>query len=108
MQNLLGKLRHVDVRDAWKNEATGFTPWLALAPNLQLLGETIGLQLELEAVERNVGPFRADILCKEVGCGTIAENGVTILAGETWQVEITGVDFSGRPIVQCANWYGKG
>ena len=44
--------------------------------------------------------------------GTIAENGVTILAGDIWQVEITGadlaaVDFGGRPIVQCANWYGK-
>ncbi len=67
MQTPLGTLSRVDVRDAWQNEATDFTPWLALAPNLQLLGETIGLQLELEAVERNVGPFRADILCKEVG-----------------------------------------
>ncbi len=39
-------------------------------------------------------------------------NGVTLLPGETWEVEIlgadlSGVDFSGRPIVQCANWYGK-
>lgn len=67
MQTPLGTLCRVDVRDAWQSEATDFTPWLALAPNLQLLGETIGLQLELEAVERNVGPFRADILCKEVG-----------------------------------------
>lgn len=43
--------------------------------------------------------------------GTIGENGVTILAGNTWEVEISGadlsdVDFGGRPIVQCANWYG--
>lgn len=63
----LGRLTKAEVRDAWQNEANDFTPWLALAPNLQLLGETIGLELELEAVERNVGPFRADILCKEVG-----------------------------------------
>ena len=43
--------------------------------------------------------------------GSIAENGVTLLPGETWEVEITGadlsgVDFGGRPIVHCANWYG--
>ena len=30
-----------------------------------LLGEATGLDLELEAQEKNVGPFRADILCKE-------------------------------------------
>ena len=43
--------------------------------------------------------------------GVAAVNGVTLLPGETWEVEITGadlsqVDFGGRPIVQCANWYG--
>ncbi len=32
--------------------------------NLELLGETIGIELELEAQEKDVGPFRADILCK--------------------------------------------
>jgi hypothetical protein len=31
------------------------------------LGETLGLDLELEAQERPVGPFRADILCKDIG-----------------------------------------
>lgn len=30
-----------------------------------MLGETIGIELEVEAQERNVGPFRADILCKD-------------------------------------------
>ena len=67
MQIPLGTLKRVDVRDAWQNEATDFTPWLAEAANLSLLGQTIGLELELEAVERNVGPFRADILCREIG-----------------------------------------
>jgi hypothetical protein len=33
---------------------------------LRLLGETIGIELELEAIEKDVGPFRADILCKNV------------------------------------------
>ena len=66
-QPQLGTLKKVDVRKAWQGEASHFTPWLALEPNLELLGNTIGLELELEATERNVGPFRADILCKEVG-----------------------------------------
>ena len=35
-------------------------------PNIALLGEALGISLELEAQERAVGPFRADILCKDV------------------------------------------
>ena len=58
----LGRLTKVDVRDAWQSEAADFTPWLALEPNLKLLGETIGLELELEAVERNSARF-APIFC---------------------------------------------
>ncbi len=30
----------------------------------ELLGDTIGMDLEVEAQETAVGPFRADILCK--------------------------------------------
>ena len=67
MQAQLGTLKKIDLRAAWEGEASHFTPWLALEPNLKLLGDTIGLELELEATERSVGPFRADILCKEVG-----------------------------------------
>ena len=60
-----GRLERVGLRQAWTHEATGFTPWLALPDNLKLLGDTIGIDLELEAQEANVGPFRADILCKD-------------------------------------------
>lgn len=61
----LGRLERIELRNVWKTEAQDFTPWLARDENLALLGETLGLELELEAVERNVGPFRADILCKD-------------------------------------------
>ena len=61
----LGRLRRVELRDTWQSEAQDFTPWLAREDNLTLLGETLGIDLELEAVEQNVGPFRADILCKD-------------------------------------------
>jgi hypothetical protein len=61
----LGRLERVDLRNVWTIEAGDFTPWLAAAANLSLLGDTIGLELELEAQEKDVGPFRADILCKD-------------------------------------------
>jgi len=61
----LGRLQKVDLPEAWSSESTDFTPWLAQEENLKLLGETIGLELELESQEKDVGPFRADILCKD-------------------------------------------
>ena len=61
----LGRLTRIDLRNIWQSEAQDFTPWLAQEENLTLLGEILGIELELEAVEQNVGPFRADILCKD-------------------------------------------
>jgi hypothetical protein len=61
----LGRLEKVDLRKAWMSEATDFTPWLAHAGNMKLLGEAIGIELACEAKEKPVGPFRADILCKD-------------------------------------------
>ena len=63
----LGRLEKVALRQAWPDEAQNFTPWLAEDVNLALLGDALGIQLELEAVEKQVGPFAADILAKEVG-----------------------------------------
>src|SRR5215471_1493398 len=62
----LGRLEQVDLRTIWATEATAFTPWLAQPENLAILGETLGIDLELEAQERAVGPFRADIRCKDI------------------------------------------
>lgn len=61
----LGRLEKVDLRVAWMSESNDFTPWLAREDNLRLLGETIGIDLELESQEKEVGPFRADILCRD-------------------------------------------
>lgn len=63
----LGKLVKIELRDIWLSESSHFTPWLAREENLLTLGETLGLELELEAQEKAVGPFRADILCKDIG-----------------------------------------
>ena len=65
----LGRLEKVDLREVWKSEAIDFTPWLANEENFTLLGETIGLDLEVEAQEKDVGPFRADILCQDTATG---------------------------------------
>lgn len=59
----MGTLEKIDLRLYWKDEPLDFTPWLA--QNLALLGDAIGMDLELEGKEMNVGPFKADILCKD-------------------------------------------
>jgi hypothetical protein len=61
----LGRLEKIDLRTYWKKEATDFTPWLAQEENIQLLSETIGVELEVQSKEESVGPFSADILCKD-------------------------------------------
>lgn len=70
----LSRLERVGLRDVWENEALNFTPWLAEPENIQLLGNVIGLELEVEAQEQSVGPFSADILCRD----TASDNWVLI------------------------------
>jgi len=62
----LGTLKRVELRDIWASEAQDFTPWLAQENNLVELSSVLGMELEIEAQEMNVGQFRADILCKNV------------------------------------------
>ena len=66
----LGRLHRVDLREAWSSESSDFTPWLAQEENLKLLGDAVGIELELESQEKEVGPFRADILCKDTANDT--------------------------------------
>ena len=63
----LGRLERVELRDIWVSEASEFTPWLARPENIAELGMALNIDLELEAQEKAVGPFRADILCKDIG-----------------------------------------
>lgn len=64
MTTKLGKLERVDLSTGWDSEPYDFTPWLAREENLAELGDAIGMELELVSQEHAVGPFRADILCK--------------------------------------------
>jgi hypothetical protein len=61
----LGRLEKLDLKSYWKKESTDFTPWLAKEENIQLLSDTIGIELEVTGQEESVGPFRADILCRD-------------------------------------------
>lgn len=67
----LGRLESVDLREYWQHEATEFTPWLASADNLGLLSEALNIDLELKSIEAGVGPFSADIVCRDLGDDSI-------------------------------------
>ena len=56
------RFRRIELRDIWPHEARDFTPWLA--ENLVFLAEALNVELELEAIEKRVGDFRADIVCR--------------------------------------------
>lgn len=75
MTPALGKLQRINLREAWKHEATEFTPWLALEDNLDLLAKTLGLvELELVGTEHWVGDFKLDVLCSDDEGQVIIEN----------------------------------
>jgi hypothetical protein len=72
----LGTLERVDLRQVWGHEAYHFTPWLSQEENLAALGNVLDLELELAGTEVSVGPYAADILCKDAltGDGVLIEN----------------------------------
>jgi len=61
----LGKIQKLAIRDQWKNEEYDFTPWLAREENIQLLGDEINLDLEVEGIEIAIGSYKADIVARD-------------------------------------------
>ena len=58
----ISPLQSIRPRRIWRHEARDFTPWLA--ENLSFLAKSLNIALELEAREKSVGEFRADIVCR--------------------------------------------
>jgi hypothetical protein len=88
-----GRLETVPLRKYWRDEARDFTPWLAREENLTLVGEAIGMSLELVATEQYIGPFRADIIARDEDIEVIIEN----------QLDATDHRHLGQLIVYAAN-----
>lgn len=94
--NNLGKLKKVELREAWKHEANHFTQWLAQEENLALLGDEIGFDIKLIQTEAKVGSFNVDILAEEESTGKkiIIEN----------QLEVTNHDHLGKVITYASGY----
>ena len=92
---VLGKLKKIDLREAWKHEALDFTQWLAKDENLALLNEEIGVDINLIETEANVGSFNVDILAED-------SNGRKIVIEN--QLESTNHDHLGKIITYASGY----
>ena len=61
-----GTITAIDIREGWKNEEYDFTPWLAQEQNISLLGDHLGIDIEVEGAEVAIGSFKADIVAKDM------------------------------------------
>ena len=70
----IGRLTEVDIRQVWNSEAHDFTPWLL--DNADVLGDALGMELDLREAEHSVGDFSLDLIGEEVNTGdkVIIEN----------------------------------
>jgi hypothetical protein len=66
----LGTLVQVDLRDVWKKEDADFTPWLAKPEHITAVGNALNMELEVQAEEHPIGPFKADIYCLDLADGS--------------------------------------
>ena len=75
--NDFGEIKQVDIRNVWPNEATDFTPWLV--DNIDQLGQAIGMEIEVQEREADVGDFSLDIMAKDLGTSRtiVIENQLT-------------------------------
>lgn len=91
----LGRLKKVNLREAWKHEALDFTRWLAQEGNLALLSDEIGIDINLIQTEASVGSFNVDILAED-------SNGRKIVIEN--QLEATNHDHLGKIITYASGY----
>ena len=63
MEQKVGKIKRVDLRNIWKKEDKEFTPWLK--ENIDLLSEKLGIEIIDTQIEEKIGDFKLDIIGKE-------------------------------------------
>jgi hypothetical protein len=92
----LGKLKKVDLRKAWKHEASDFSNWLSQEENLSLLSDEVGIDISLIQTEASVGKFNVDILAEEENTNrkVVIEN----------QLEATNHDHLGKIITYASGF----
>ena len=97
MSDQLGKFEAVALREVWRREDGNFTPWLA--DNLSVLGDALGLPLEIKDTESGLDglPYRVDIVAACDGQPVVIEN----------QLEPTDDDHLGRLLVYAAGKNAK-
>jgi hypothetical protein len=86
-----GQLARISARLGWPHEAHEFTPWLA--DNVGLLGQAVGLSLELREREHKVGRYSLDLLLSD------AQERVVIVENQFGQ---TDHDHLGKLLTYCA------
>lgn len=89
----LSKLTKLPLRTIWKHEALDFTQWLATPESLELLSETIGMDIINAQTEVGVGQFNVDILAED-------ENGHKVVIEN--QLEPTNHDHLGKLITYAS------
>jgi hypothetical protein len=90
-ESRFGRLVKVAARTGWAHEALQFTPWLA--ENLDLLGQAVGLALDLREREHPVGKYSLDLLLED------AQERVVIVEN---QFGSTDHDHLGKLLTYCA------
>ncbi|KXA99770.1 hypothetical protein AKJ43_03435 [candidate division MSBL1 archaeon SCGC-AAA261D19] len=92
MEERVGKLTEVPLREIWEDEAEDFTTWLE--NNVEYLNEKMETILTIVSREKDIGPFHADLVAEdESGEKVVIEN----------QLEKTDHDHLGKLITYMSN-----
>ncbi|MHB1345311.1 MAG: DUF4268 domain-containing protein [Thermoleophilia bacterium] len=92
----IGRLQRVPLRDTFRSEPHAFTTWME--ENIDVLAETVGLDLVVIAREQRVGTFFIDLLAEDGdGNSVVIEN----------QLEKTDHDHLGKMLTYLSNMDAK-
>ena len=69
---MVSRLTKQKIRDIWKTEDKGFTPWLV--QNIALLNEDLGLNIQDPESEKKLDTFKVDIVAEDEEGKIIIEN----------------------------------